>query len=199
LEDDKLLRCLLAVVVGLVSGLAPLTSATIPRPSPEFVVKLPTGRQLLLSSYRGKVVVLMFISTDCSHCQDTCRMIMEKLQKEYGSQDFQALAVAFNPMGMMLVPDFVKKTGVTFPVGADTLEPVYAYLDRSTTLLTRVPAMVFIDRKGIIRLQYFGDDEGFVANPEKRIRTAVEPLLKEPARGVAPVPRTSPAGKKKAP
>jgi peroxiredoxin len=199
LEDDKLLRCLLAIVVGLVSGLAPMTAAAIPRPSPEFAVKLTTGRQLLLSSYRGKVVVLMFIATDCSHCQDTCRGIMEKLQKEYGSRDFQTLAVAFNTMAVMLVPDFIKKTGVTFPVGADTLESVYAYLGRSTTLKTYVPIMTFIDRKGIIRLQYFGDDESFVANPEKRVRTAVEPLLKEPALGRGSAPRTSAAGTKKAP
>ncbi len=198
MEDEKLLRCLLAVVVGLVSGLAPLTGASIPRPSPEFAVKLTTGRQLLLSSYRGKVVVLMFIATDCAHCQNTCREIMERLQKEYGPRDFQTLAVAFNPMAAMLVPDFIKKTGVTFPVGADTTESVYAYLDRSTTLRTYVPIMVFIDRKGIIRSQYLGDDEGFLANPEKRIRNSIEPLLKEPARGAAPAPRTSPA-KKKAP
>jgi peroxiredoxin len=199
LEDEKLLRCLLAVVVGLVSGLAPLTSASIPRPSPEFVVKLTTGRQLLLSSYRGKVVVLMFISTDCSHCQDTCRDIMEKLQKEYGSQDFQTLAVAFNSMAAMLVPDFIKKTGVTFPVGADSLESVYTYLDISTTLRTYVPIMVFIDRQGMIRSQYLGDDPGFLASPEKRIRNSIEPLLKEPARGGTSAPKSSPAGKKKAP
>jgi peroxiredoxin len=154
---------------------------------------------LLLSSYRGKVVALMFISTDCTHCQDTCRVIMEKLQKEYGSQGFQTLAVAFNPMAAMLVPDFIKKTGVTFPVGADTTETVYAYLDKSTTLRTWVPIMVFIDRKGIIRSQYLGDDEGYIANAEKRIRDSIEPLLKEPARGAASAPRTSPAGKKKAP
>lgn len=194
-----MLRCLLAVVVGLVSGLAPLTGASIPRPSPEFAVKLTSGRQLLLSSYRGKVVVLMFISTDCEHCQKTCREIMEPLQKKYGSRDLQILAVAFNQMAAMLVPDFIKKNGVTFPVGADTLESVYAYLDRSTTLRTYVPIMVFIDRKGIIRSQYLGDDEGFLANPEKRIRDSMEPLLKEPSGGGASAPRTSPAGKKKAP
>lgn len=194
-----MLRFLLAVVVGLISGLAPLTSASIPRPSPEFAVKLTTGRQLLLSSYRGKVVALMFISTDCSHCQDTCRLIMEKLQKEYGSQGFQTLAVAFNPMAVMLVPDFISKTGVTFPVGADTVESVYAYLDLSTTMRTWVPIMVFIDRKGIIRSQFVGDDAGFTSNAEKRIRNCIEPLLKEPARGGAPVPRPSPAGRNKAP
>lgn len=194
-----MLRCLLAIVVGLASGLAPATGAFVPRPSPEFVVKLATGRQLLLSSYRGKVVVLMFISTDCPHCQDTCRVIMEKLQKEYGSAGFQTLVVAFNPMAMMLVPDFVTKTGVTFPVGADTLESVYAYLGLSTTLRTYVPIMVFIDRKGMIRSQYLGDDAGFAAFPEKRIRNCIEPLLKEPARGGASAPKNSPAGKKKDP
>jgi len=34
---------------------------TIPRKSAEFVVKLPDGKDLLLSSLRGKVVCLAFI------------------------------------------------------------------------------------------------------------------------------------------
>jgi hypothetical protein len=36
---------------------------TIPRKSAEFVVKLPDGKDLLLSSLRGKVVCLTFIVT----------------------------------------------------------------------------------------------------------------------------------------
>jgi hypothetical protein len=35
----------------------------IPRKSAEFVVKLPDGKEILLSSLRGKVVCLAFIVT----------------------------------------------------------------------------------------------------------------------------------------
>lgn len=42
---------------------ATLFAQTIPRKSAEFVVKLPDGKDLLLSSLRGKVVCLTFIVT----------------------------------------------------------------------------------------------------------------------------------------
>ena len=38
-------------------------AAQVPRKSPEFVVQPPDGKPVLLSSYRGKVVCLMFILT----------------------------------------------------------------------------------------------------------------------------------------
>jgi thiol-disulfide isomerase/thioredoxin len=181
LEDLKLPRCLLAVVLGLISGLAPLVSATVPRRSPEYAIKLTTGQQVLLSSYRGKVVVLLFVATDCPHCQDTCRL-MEQLQKEYAPRGFQTLAVAFNTMAMMLVPDFMTRAGTTFPVGYDATEPVVAYLQSMPRM---VPIGVFIDRKGMIRGQYAGEDP-FWENREKNIRAMIEALLKEPAATKAP-------------
>ena len=170
---------LLAVTLSLVSALAPLAGADAVRPSPEYAIKLTSGRQLLLSSYRGQVVALMFVQTTCPHCQATCQFV-EQLQKEYGPKGFQPLAVAFNEMSMMLLPEFIKKTGATFPVGWDTRDPVFNYLQRSMNLQTYVPIVVFIDRKGVIRGQYLGDDP-FMADPEKNIRATVDKLVKEPA------------------
>lgn len=159
--------------------LAPLGGASLPRRSPEYAVKLTTGRQLLLSTYRGKVVVLMFVATDCSHCQTTSQL-MERIQKEYRPRGLQTIAVAFNDLAMMLVPGFISQTGASFPVGYDRRESVFAYLQRPVTMQTYVPIMVFIDRQGMIRGQYIGDDK-FFAEPEKNIRATLETLLKEPA------------------
>jgi len=174
-------RRFLLLLLGFCMVLAPLAAATVPRPSPEYAIKLVSGRQLLLSSYRGKVVALLFVSTDCPHCQDTCRL-MESLQKEYGPHGFQTLAVAFNAMAIMLVPDFIKATGATYPVGYDSRDPVFAYLERSPTLLTYVPIIVFVDRKGTIRGQYLGDDN-FMADRDKNIPLMIQRLLKEPVAG----------------
>jgi len=172
-------RSLPGVLIVLVFLLAPLVAATAPRRSPEYAVKLTTGQQLLLSSYRGKVVALMFVSTDCPHCQDTSQL-MERIQKEYGPRGLRTMAVAFNDMAMMLVPGFIKKTGATFPVGYSERESVFSYLRRPLAAQTYVPIMVFIDRQGQIRGQYLGDDK-FFENPEKSIRNTLEPLLNEPA------------------
>ena len=142
-------------------------------------MRLTNGRQLLLSTYRGKVVALLFVSTDCPHCQDTSRF-MESLQKEYRPRGLQTMAVAFNEMAMMLVPGFISTTGASFPVGYDTRKSVFSYLQRPESLQTYVPIMVFIDRQGMIRGQYVGDDK-FFADPQKNIRSTLDALLKEPA------------------
>jgi hypothetical protein len=105
---------------------------------------------------------------------------MESIQKEYRPRGLQTLAVAFNDMAMMLVPGFISKTGASFPVGYDAREPVFSYLQRPLTVQTYVPIMVFIDRQGMIRGQYVGDDK-FFENPEKNIRGMLDTLVKEPA------------------
>ncbi|MFB3778869.1 MAG: TlpA disulfide reductase family protein [Bryobacteraceae bacterium] len=167
------------LTVGLFSLVLPLLGAEVGRPTPEYAIKLTDGKQLLLSSYRGKVVALLFVSTDCPHCMETCR-VMEGLQKQYGPKGFQTLAVAFNPMAMMLAPEFAKTAGATFPVGYDERDPVFSYLQRSPTLRTYVPIMVFIDRKGIVRGQFLGDDQ-FFTNRDNNIRSMLDKLTAEPA------------------
>lgn len=167
--------------------LVPAVSATVPRPSPEYAVKLANGKQLLLSAYRGKVVALLFISTDCPHCADTCQM-MEKIQKEYASRGLQTLAVAFNPMAIMLLPEFQQRTRVTFPLGYDERDPVLNYLQIPLNYRLYVPIVVFIDRNGTIRGQHLGDD-GFFSAQEKNIRATLEKLLSEPAAAPKPAPK----------
>src|ERR1700730_4350671 len=91
-----LLLCLLAAFAS---------AATVPRPAPEFVVRGPAG-EVLLSQYRGKVVLLALIFTTCPHCQHTVG-IMSEVQKEYGPRGFQALGSAFNEIAAQLLPAFL--------------------------------------------------------------------------------------------
>ena len=111
------MRSWLAIPLGLALSLAPLASAaSLPRPTPEFAVQLPGGKQILLSSYRGEVVLLQFLFTTCPHCQNTAQMIT-KIYNDEHSRGFQALGVAFNEMAGMLVPDFVKNYQIVFQIG----------------------------------------------------------------------------------
>ncbi len=174
----------LATIVAtlLLASIAPLVGAEIPRKAPEFVIYLPDGSQKLLSSYRGKVVVLEFAFTTCSHCQHSAEMLT-KLQKEYGAKGFQPLAVAFNPMAKMLVPDFVRDYKVGFPVGYSTeRDPVNNFLQNPPNEALHVPQLVFIDRKGMIRKQSLPRNDVEMAD-EKNVRKLIETLLAEPAGG----------------
>ena len=178
-RGGTLKRRLVTAMLGLGVSLPLLTGAEIPRPAPEFVIKLVNGQQLLLSKYRGKVVALEFLLTTCPHCK-TCSSLMNKLYQEYGSKGFQPLAVAFNPMAGMFVPDYIKELQLDFPVGLSEREPVLSFLQHSVLVRMLVPQIVFIDRNGVIRAQHAGDSP-FFNDEEKNMRAQVEELLKEPA------------------
>ena len=154
-------------------------AAPLPRPSPEFAVHLTPSGEVSPTQYKGKVVIMAFILTTCSHCQHTTQ-VLTGLQREYGPRGLQVLAAAFNPMANMLVLDFIKQFQPSFPVGYTDRIPVHAYLDHPETMQMYVPVLVFIDRKGMIRHQYLGDDP-FQQNQEKNLRDTIEALLKESA------------------
>ena len=155
-----------------------LTAAEIPRPSPEFSIALNNGKQILLSQYRGKVVALVFILTYCPHCQQTVQ-VLTRLENEYGPRGFQVLASAIEDMASMAVPDFVKRYQPSFPVGFNNRDQVLEYLQHPPMFKLLMPQLVFVDRQGIIRAQYAGDDPFFGADQEKNLREKIESLLKE--------------------
>jgi len=175
-EIDFLMR---ALVVAALCMSAIGSAAPLPRPSPDFEIHLTPSGQASPAQYKGKVVVLAFISTTCPHCQQTAQ-ILSGLQREYGGRGLQVLGAAFNEMANMLVPDFNKQFQPAFPVGWASRQDVYTYLDHSSVMQLYVPSLVFIDRKGMIRFQYLGDDP-FLQNQEKNLRETIEALLKEPA------------------
>jgi peroxiredoxin len=153
--------------------------ATVPRPSPDFAISLNDGRQIHPSEYQGKVVLLAFILTTCPHCQYTVQ-ILAKLQKEYAAQGLQVIASAIEDMASMAVPDFIKRFQPGFPVGFDQREYAETYLEHPVMYRLLMPQVVVIDRKGVIRAQFAGDDKFFEkAEQEKNFRDLLEPLLKE--------------------
>ncbi len=159
-----------------------LPGATVPRPAPEYGFELVGGKQVLLSQYRGKVVMLGFYLTTCPHCKDTVK-IVEKLYKEYGAQGFQPLGVCVNDMAKMLTPDFIKEQGASFPIGYGNRDGSYGFLQHPTMMQMYYPTFVMVDRKGQIVRQYMGGDLIFgkdLAEREKNFRKMFEELLGKP-------------------
>ena len=177
------------VCLGLIAQAA---STEPPRPSPEFPIRLTPSGEVSPTQFKGKVVVLACILTTCPHCQAAVGML-SGLQREYGPRGLQVLAVAFNPMAGMLVPDFIKQFRPNFPVGWAEHQEVLNYLNHSTITPLYSPSLVFIDRKGMIRYQRLGDDPLMLTDQEKNTRSAIEELLKEPVAKKSPAP----AAKKK--
>jgi peroxiredoxin len=166
-----------------------LHPADIPRPVPATTFPMLGGGVIDFSKYRGKVLAVEFLSTTCPHCQK-CSAILQKMYQEYGPKGFQPIGIATNEMAHMLIPDYVKKLNLTFPVGFAQHTVAVEFLQHPPMLTFYVPHLVFIDRKGVIRAQYPGSDK-FYENEEANIRKEIEALLKESAAAPA-----KPAAKK---
>jgi peroxiredoxin len=164
--------------LGMAAALWPLAAADVPRKAPELAVQLPGGRQVLLSQYRGKVVLLAFIHTTCPHCQHDSAII-EQLYKELGPRGFQPIDIAFNDGAAALVQDFASQLGLTYPAGWAPRDTVLQYLQYSYVEPLYVPQLIVVDRKGIIRAQHGGLDD-FLKDIEPNLRKVIEPLLNEP-------------------
>jgi len=161
----------------LAMAAAPARAAVLPRPSPDFAINLGQGKQVHISQYKGKTVVVAFILTYCSHCQKAIG-VLSKVQREYGARGLQVLASATEDMAAAALPGFLRQFDPPFPVGINTTNEFVAYMQHPTMLQLYMPGLVFIDGEGMIQAQYEGRDAFLEeTSVEKNIRAKVEEML----------------------
>jgi peroxiredoxin len=142
--------CLLAVMLGF-GALLP-AKPPVPRPAKEFTCSDADGKPVSLSKFKGKVVLIQFLITNCSHCQALSR-VLTKLQAEYGPQGFQAFGVAINDATPEMVRSYVKDYGLGIPVGFAPRDQAVSYLGVSEVERMGVPQVMIIDRHGVVQAQ----------------------------------------------
>ena len=167
------------LALGAAIAVIQAAPAPTPRKSPELAIQMVDGPQQLLSSYRGKVVVLALMYTTCPHCQKTAG-VLAQVQKEYAARGVQILGATFDNGAAFRVQQFNKMLGLNFPCGYASQGSVLEYLGLQPNEPYFVPVLVFIDKQGTIRSQYIGD-ENFLNNQEVNIRAEIDKLLKAPA------------------
>jgi len=157
---------------------ASMFATTIPRKSPEFVIVPPDGKQILLSSYHGKVACFLFILTTCPHCQKAVQDLTA-IQNELGPKGFAVLAGTINENPN--IPEFIQRFHPSFPVGEANKLGAWEYMQMDSSKRPPfLPYMVFIDRKGTIRAQYAGPDKILdSADSEQQLRTEALKYLNE--------------------
>ena len=172
----------LTLVLLLMAATLATPSTVIPRPSPEFTIHEPSGKDVLLSSFKGKVVMVEFLFLRSGKCLNLATT-MNKLNAELGSRGFQPLAIAFpapqSDANGPLVQYTAENLKLTYPVGYANKEEIDQYLSREQTETLRIPQVVIIDRSGTIRAQTGGKDGNLNLENEAYLRTTIEGLLKE--------------------
>jgi thiol-disulfide isomerase/thioredoxin len=112
--------------------------------APDFTLTALDGKQVRLSSLKGKAVLVNFWATWCEPCKIEMPWLVD-LQKEYGPQGLQILGVALDDADVKSIGQFTRKMGVNYPVlkGTDAVADLYGGADR-------LPLTFYVDRSGKI-------------------------------------------------
>lgn len=137
--------------------------------APDFQLSSLEGRQVKLSDYRGKAVLLNFWASWCGPCKVEMPWFTE-LQDRYRQQGLEVIGIAADNAGKDKIKSFVEKMHVKYTIllGTDEVSDAYGGIQG-------LPTSFYIDRDGRIVKQVAGlisEDE-----IEDNIRKALqEPL-----------------------
>ncbi len=130
---------------------APTVGASSDRTiAPDFALTSTDGREIKLSDFRGKVVVLDFWATWCPPCKAEIPDFI-KLYSQYKNDGFQMLGVSLDQGGLHDVVPFIKSHGINYPIVLGTDEVVSAYGG-----IRGIPTTFVIDKKGYVRGAFEG-------------------------------------------
>jgi thiol-disulfide isomerase/thioredoxin len=103
-----------------------------------------------LQDYKGKIVLIEVMKTDCPACQ-TFAPILERVQKKYAGRVQVLSVVNYPPHDVKMVEEFISKFKLSYPVLFDCGQMSRSYL--KATLRTpqkTIPHLFIIDGKGQI-------------------------------------------------
>ncbi len=113
------------------------------QPAPELSLPLEPGKPaVLLSSLKGKVVLLDFWATWCGPCRESIPEL-EALYKKYHSKGLEVIGISVDNTPEP-VPTAVKELGMTYPVVQATDIPDV----RSKFQFNSIPQLYVIDKQG---------------------------------------------------
>lgn len=117
--------------------------------APDFTLPQLDGRELRLSSYRGKIVLLDFWATWCVPCREEIPSFVE-LKKKYGKDGLEIVGVSMDD-GPEPVRTFYQQFQMNYPVVMGN-----ANLGEQYGGVLGLPIAFVLDREGRIRAKHIG-------------------------------------------
>lgn len=136
-----------------IDRLKPAGSGPAPRigaEAPDFTLTDMSGKEVKLSSLRGRPVMLNFWATWCPPCRSEIPTIVDLYKNTHRGNNYEILGIAFQSENQT-IQAFTQEFGMGFPIFSD--------VDSRTTSLYHVlpiPTTFFIDKDGIIRDMHIG-------------------------------------------
>ena len=112
--------------------------------APAFTLADLNGKNVSLSDFKGKPLVVNFWGTYCAPCKIEMPWL-EELSKKYAADGFEVLGVTYDSeVGKETISKDVKKLGVTYPVLLSDPKAEKDYLSDSEVL----PMSFYVDKTG---------------------------------------------------
>jgi thiol-disulfide isomerase/thioredoxin len=110
--------------------------------APDFTLKTLDGKDVSLSSMKGKAVMVNFWATWCEPCKIEMPWMVE-LQEKYRKDGFEIIGVAMDDSDNKEIAAFAKKMNVNYTIlkGSEKVADLYGGLDG-------LPTNFFLDRNG---------------------------------------------------
>lgn len=164
----------LCVLGALVAALC--LAGAIPRPAPKLEFTSMDGQKVSLADLKGKVVLVMYFSTDCQHCQ-TAAQTLAPIYKELKPKGFEILGLAMNPTAKQNLGAFRDNYQAYYPMTTATRAEFSAFSGLSIMDRFYYPYFLFIDREGNVRMEEHGGNRAFFANLSRNVMEVTTKLL----------------------
>ncbi len=139
--------------------------------APDFQLSSLDGKQVKLSSYRGKAVLLNFWATWCGPCKIEMPWFAE-LQKRYRDQGLEVVGISADNEDKNAVSQFARQMSVNYTIllGTDPVSDAYGGVQG-------LPTTFYIDREGKIVKQVMGliSEDEIEANVRASLQLPAEP------------------------
>lgn len=135
--------------------------------APDWQLKTQSGKNISLSDYHGKPVILHFWATWCPYCKKLQPKLVE-LQKKYSDSGIEIVSISFNEDDDALPQDVIKARGYDFITAVNGEPVVEKYGVRGT------PTTFFINREGKAIYKSTNSD---INNP--KLELAVKEIIKQ--------------------
>jgi len=162
-----------ALMADLQQQWAKQRAELINKPAPEITATdVRTNKEISLSDFRGKPLVLQFFSTDCEHCEEEMDWLSNLVTNH---PEIAALGISVNVGERDSVINYIKDKNLLYPVilpdeeSESQLDPYYG---------GATPQTVIISPDGIVAQSMVGFSKNALANFEKILQAMLQPSEK---------------------